>query len=128
MSACAIRAISIEVGEDPLRGALVAYAGAVPLFASLLARELGIRTIVVPSHAGNFSAWGLLEQDVVRSAALTIVSPLDEAGLMRADETLVRLFEQLDARSERRVAGAIGHEAELDLRYPGQEYTLTIPV
>ena len=80
----AIRAVSIEVGEDPRSAALIAYGGAGPLFASLLARELGIRTIVIPNHAGNFSAWGLLEQDVVRSAALTIVSPLDNAGLARA--------------------------------------------
>jgi N-methylhydantoinase A len=124
----AIRAVSIEVGEDPRRGALIAYGGAGPLFASLLARELGIETIVIPNYAGNFSAWGLLEQDVVRSAALTIVVPLDDDGIARADETLAKLFAQLDARSGRRVAGAVSHEAELDLRYPGQEYTLTIAV
>jgi N-methylhydantoinase A len=124
----AIRAVSIEVGEDPRRAALIAYGGAGPLFASLLARELGIRTIVVPRYAGNFSACGLLEQDVVRSAALTIVSPLDEQGVARAEETLARLFAQLDARTEKRVAGAVSHEAEFDLRYLGQEYTLTVPV
>jgi len=124
----ATRAVSIEVGEDPRRAALIGYGGAGPLFAPLLARELGMRTIVVPKHAGNFSAWGLLEQDVVRSAALTIVSPLDQQGIARAEETLVRLFAQLDARSEKRVAGVVTHEAELDLRYPGQEYTLTIPI
>jgi N-methylhydantoinase A len=124
----AIRAVSIEVGEDPRRGALIGYGGAGPLFTSLLARELGMRTIVIPNYAGNFSAWGLLEQDVVRSAALTIVSPLDAQGLTRAGETLERLFAQLDARSDKRVAGAVSHEAELDLRYPGQEYTLTIAV
>jgi N-methylhydantoinase A len=124
----AIRAVSIEVGEDPRRAALIAYGGAGPLFASLLARELGIGTIVVPSYAGNFSAWGLLEQDVVRSAALTIVSPLDDQGVARAEETLARLFAQLDARTEKRLAGDVSHRAEVDLRYPGQEYTLTIPV
>jgi N-methylhydantoinase A len=124
----ATRAVSIEVGEDPRRAALIGYGGAGPLFAPLLARELGMRTIVVPKYAGNFSAWGLLEQDVVRSAALTIVSPLNQQGIARAEETLVRLFAQLDARSEKRVVGVVTHEAELDLRYPGQEYTLTIPI
>lgn len=124
----AIRAVSIEVGEDPRSAALIAYGGAGPLFASLLARELGIRTIVIPNHAGNFSAWGLLEQDVVRSAALTIVSPLDDAGLARAQETIDRLFEQLHSRVETDLRGRVTHEAEFDLRYPGQEYTLTVPV
>jgi N-methylhydantoinase A len=124
----AIRAVSIEVGEDPRDGALIAYGGAGPLFASLLARELGIRTIVIPNYAGNFSAWGLLEQDLVRTAALTIVEPLGGAGLTRAEETLATLFTQLDERIEKRVAGAITREAELDLRYYGQEYTLAVPV
>ena len=124
----AIRAVSIEVGEDPRSAALIAYGGAGPLFASLLARELGIRTIVIPNYAGNFSAWGLLEQDVVRSAALTIVSPLDDGGLARAQRTIEQLFEQLDSRVEADLQGTVMHEAEFDLRYPGQEYTLTIPV
>jgi N-methylhydantoinase A len=124
----AIRAVSIEVGEDPRRGALIAYGGAGPLFASLLAAELGIDTIVIPNHAGNFSAWGLLEQDVVRSAALTIVAPLRVDGIGRAETTLAKLFAQLDQRVDRRIAGDISHEAELDLRYPGQEYALTIAV
>jgi N-methylhydantoinase A len=124
----AIRAVSIEVGEDPRRGALIAYGGAGPLFASLLARELGVETIVIPNYAGNFSAWGLLEQDVVRSAALTIVVPLDADGIARAEATLAKLFAQLDERVDRRVAGDVTHEAELDLRYPGQEYALTIAV
>src|SRR5438067_12933922 len=90
----AIRAVSIEVGEDPRRGALIAYGGAGPLFASLLARELSIETVVIPNYAGNFSAWGLLEQDVVRTAALTIVAPLDGDGIERANTTLVKLFAQ----------------------------------
>ena len=124
----AIRAVSIEVGEDPRRGSLIAYGGAGPLFASLLARELGMETVVIPNYAGNFSAWGLLEQDVVRSAALTIVAPLDGDGLERAETTLTKLFAQLDQRLDRRVAGEVSHEAELDLRYPGQEYTLTVAV
>jgi N-methylhydantoinase A len=124
----AIRAVSIEVGEDPREGALICYGGAGPLFASLLADELGIEKIVIPNYAGNFSAWGLLEQDVVRTAALTIVCGLDGEGIGRAQETLEGLFEALESRLEQRVAGALGHEAEFDLRYPGQEYTLTVPV
>jgi N-methylhydantoinase A len=124
----AMRAVSIEVGQDPREASLIAYGGAGPLFGSLLARELGIGTVVVPNHAGNFSAWGLLEQDMVRSAALTIVSPLDAGGLARAQRTIELLFEQLDSRRQAALQGAVTHEAEFDLRYPGQEYTLTVPV
>jgi len=124
----AIRAVTIEVGEDPREGALIAYGGAGPLFASLLAEELGMETIVIPNYAGNFSAWGLLEQDVVRTAALTIVTGLDEGGIGRAQEALDGLFETLEARLEQRLAGTVRREAEFDCRYPGQEYTLTVSV
>jgi N-methylhydantoinase A len=124
----AMRAVSIEVGQDPRDGALIAYGGAGPLFGTLLARELGIGTVVVPSHAGNFSAWGLLEQDMVRSAALTIVAPLGEAGLQKAEATLAQLFEQLRQRATNPTGGEFVHEAEFDLRYEGQEYSLAVPV
>ena len=86
----AMRAVSVEVGEDPRDGALIAYGGAGPLLASLLARELDIKTVVVPNYAGNFSAWGLFEQDVVRSAALTIVARLDDAGIRTAEKNTGR--------------------------------------
>jgi N-methylhydantoinase A len=124
----AMRAVSIEVGQDPREGALIAYGGAGPLFGSLLARELDIGTVVIPNHAGNFSAWGLLEQDMVRSAALTIVAPLTADGLSVAEDALAKLFRQLDERAEKRVAGTVTHEAEFDIRYEGQEYSLALSV
>ena len=124
----AMRAVSIEVGQDPRHGALIAYGGAGPLFGSLLARELQIGTLVIPNYAGNFSAWGLLEQDMVRSAALTVIVPLDADGIASAEQTLVNLFTQLDARVENQVAGRRMLEAEFDLRYQGQEYSLALPI
>src|SRR3954453_8548499 len=124
----AMRAVSVDVGEDPRDGALIAYGGAGPLLASLLARELAIETVVIPNHAGNFSAWGLLGQDVVRSAALTIVATLDPNGIARSEETLRKLFAALDERLDRRLAGTVSHELEFDMRYPGQEYTMTVKV
>ena len=87
-----------------------------------------METIVIPNYAGNFSAWGLLEQDVVRTAALTIVADLDAGGIERAEESLDGLFEVLEARLEQRLAGSVRREAEFDCRYPGQEYTLTVSV
>ena len=124
----AMRAVSIEVGQDPRNGALIAYGGAGPLFGSLLARELQIGTLVIPNYAGNFSAWGLLEQDMVRSAALTVIVPLDGEGIAAAERTLESLFTQLSQRVENRVAGLRTLEAEFDLRYQGQEYSLALPI
>lgn len=124
----AIRSVTVEQGQDPRGATLIAFGGAGPLFGTLLARELDISDVVVPKYAGNFSAWGLLGQDIARSAARTSIQRLDEAGLQRTNEVLGLLFEELGERVG--ASGDAGHAGErecyLDLRYVGQEYTLTI--
>jgi N-methylhydantoinase A len=127
----AIRAIFAEVGEDPRAASLIAFGGAGPLFGTLMARELGVRTIVIPNYAGNFSAWGLLLQDLARSAARTVVTRLTSEGLEAASGVLADLGRSLEERSES-AATSLGSEgvltASLDLRYEGQEYFLTVDV
>jgi N-methylhydantoinase A len=123
----AIRSVTLEQGEDPREATLVAFGGAGPMFCGLLARELGILRMVIPNHAGNFSAWGLLGQDIARSAARTCIAPLDSSGLLAAN----RVFGDLAQRLQDRESNGMGEqtmEAGLDLRYAGQEYTLTIDV
>ncbi|HVY78874.1 MAG TPA: hydantoinase/oxoprolinase family protein [Solirubrobacterales bacterium] len=123
----AIREITLEQGRDPRDAALIAYGGAGPLFAILLALELEIGEVVVPVHAGNFSAWGLLAQDISRSRARTVVAALDEDGLEGAGEALAAIFAELDEPGRDDGREAV-REAALDLRYQGQEYTLNVPV
>ncbi len=55
----AIRRISVAEGYDPADHALLAFGGAGPQHACALAARLGIRTILVPKHAGILSAVGL---------------------------------------------------------------------
>jgi N-methylhydantoinase A len=123
----AIRSVTVEQGQDPRGAMLIAFGGAGPLFGTLLARELDIREVIVPNYAGNFSAWGLLGQDVARSAARTSIQRLDGRGLERINAVLSDLFADLGQRASE---GADDHaavrEPYLDLRYVGQEYTLTI--
>jgi N-methylhydantoinase A len=115
-----IREISAEQGHDPREATLMAFGGAGPVFATLLARELGIGRIVIPPYAGNFSAWGLLGSDLTQEAARTQILPLDAAGLAAARATVDGLFSRLEPR-----AGS-AREVRLDVRYVGQEHTLTI--
>lgn len=127
----AIRAILEEVGEDPASAALMAFGGAGPLFGSLIARELGAKTIVIPNYAGNFSAWGLLLQDMSRSAARTILAPLNADGLAIASALMDELREGLDKRISESItslAGSVNIVSSLDLRYDGQEYFLNLEV
>ncbi len=57
----AIRRISIGEGYDPADHALLAFGGAGPQHACAVAGALGMRTILVPEHAGILSAVGLQE-------------------------------------------------------------------
>lgn len=126
-----IRAILEEVGEDSREAALLAFGGAGPLFGTLLARELDIRTIVVPNYAGNFSAWGLLLQDLSRSAARTVVAPLAQSGLKEASRVVRELQDELARRSTSThpsLTAEATFTVSLDLRYQGQEYFLTVDV
>ncbi len=57
----AIRRISIGEGFDPADHALLAFGGAGPQHGCAVAESLGMKTILVPEHAGILSAVGLQE-------------------------------------------------------------------
>lgn len=125
----AIHEITVERGRDPRRVALMAFGGAGPLFATLLARELQIPSIVIPPHAGNFSAWGLLGADITRTLARTWITELSDQGLRDANRVLADLFRQLASPNGAKRRSLASHpEVALDMRYRGQEYSLTIPL
>jgi N-methylhydantoinase A len=126
----AIRAISTRRGHD-LRGfTLVAFGGAGPLHAARLARDLGIREVLVPPHPGATSASGLLMADVRHDRVRSRLVRLTDA---RPAE-LETLFAQLesDARAGLRAEGfsdaRVRIERSVDFRYAGQGYELTVPI
>ena len=126
----AIRELTVFRGLDPRDYALMAYGGAGPLHAVALAEELEISTVVVPAHAGVLSAWGMLQADyrVDLSASHSgLLGSLDQALLESLSEKLSN-----DAKTTLSIekTGVSSHEVSLaaDLRYLGQEYTLTISI
>jgi N-methylhydantoinase A len=120
-----IREITIEGGLDPRKMTLLAFGGAGPLMATELARELDIAHIVVPPHAGNFSAWGLLGADLVQSRARTRIMRLSDAALNETNIALEELFAPLISGGDLSGDRAI-REIGLDMRFAGQEHTLTV--
>jgi N-methylhydantoinase A len=125
-----IREMAMEQGQDPRTAALLAFGGAGPLFATLLSRELELNEIVIPPHAGNFSAWGLLGADVAQTAARTMIMRLQEDTLDRANEVLAKLFNELATRTTApsNGSGATERRVAADMRYKGQEHTITVDV
>jgi N-methylhydantoinase A len=120
----AIRSITVESGRDPRDAAMVAFGGAGPVLATVMAHELEITTIVVPPHAGNLSAWGLLGVDLAQTSSRTRLTRLSAEGLRSARDLIAELIAELDRRSEPDPRRTI--EVHVDMRYVGQEHTLTI--
>jgi len=111
----AIRAVSVERGYDPRDFALVAFGGGGGLHACEIAAELGIRTVLVPEHAGVLSALGMLLSDAVRDYAAGVLGQNDFERHWVALERSARK-ESPDALIER----------SADLRYKGQSYEINV--
>src|SRR5215472_2457924 len=126
----AVRLVTVQRGVNPSGLTLLAFGGAGPLHAGALARELGIRSVVVPPSPGLLCALGLLVEDLRTDAVRTHVSRLDGETLPRLD----KLFAEMEAEAlawlerERVPAGRRSLERWLDMRYVGQNYELLVPV
>jgi N-methylhydantoinase A len=123
----ALRLVTLRRGHDPRDFVFVAYGGAGPLHAGLLARELGVSRAVIPPGPGHFSAFGMLSSPLRGEAVRTVLGPLHSidlaAGFVPVKKAaLAELGES--AETEDRVDIA----AYAELRYAGQEHTLEVPV
>lgn len=124
----AIREITVERGLDPREFSLVAFGGAGPMLAPLLAREMEMPEVVVPAAPAVFSAWGMLMSDLEYDVGQTVLTMLDDATLAHMDEMLVQLESEAD---QVLAAQSVPPEKRkflrrLDLRYNGQEHTLAV--
>jgi N-methylhydantoinase A len=124
----AIKSVSVERGRDPADFLLMAFGGAGPIHAAGVARELGIRRVLVPPGPGVFSAFGLLRAEVEQHAARTVLTPTHHAdlGTIRAVMATMRaeLTERL--RQEGYARSAIKVQSLIDLRYRGQSSEITV--
>jgi N-methylhydantoinase A len=123
-----LRIVSVERGLDPRDFALMTFGGGGPLHACALAEDLGIARIVVPAQPGVFSALGLLVAGARTTASRSFVAPLEAAS---ADAALAAARTMAaEAEAELRAHGTAGEihtTLELDLRYAGQSFELTVP-
>lgn len=121
-----IREITIEQGHDVREFSLLPFGGAGPMMATQIARELEIDRIIVPPHAGNFSAWGLLGSDLLRSRARTRLMTVTPEAVAEADGILAELLKSLDEGADATTDAEDAVEVSFDMRYRGQEHTLAI--
>jgi N-methylhydantoinase A len=124
--ALAVRSITTERGLDPREYALVAYGGGGPLHAVAIARELGIRRVLVPPSPSTFSAWGMLATDLRHDLVRTVLEPLDRTDGAWAEARFGEMQREVEAILPP-VGRPVTHRA-VDMRYLGQEHTVTVEV
>src|SRR5262249_5502797 len=125
----AIRLLATNRGLDYRRFELMAFGGAGPLHAALLARRVGLAGTIVPPSPGLTSAFGTPAADLRVDRRMTRVSRSDQASHAELREGLERIgreaLDELGAESEVREPVLI---LTVSCRYLGQNYEQDVPV
>ena len=124
----AVKAVTTERGLDAGDFTLFAYGGAGPLHAVQVAREIGIRAVIIPGAPGVFSAFGMLFSDLRYDFVRTWPTRLDDAPF----EKIERVYRELEDEGRRAIAGTsvkpqrVTAKRAADMRYVGQEHAVTV--
>ncbi len=126
----AIKEISIAKGYDPRDFALLAYGGAGPMHAAVIAEELEIPRVVVPWAPGNFSAFGSLISDLRRDYVRTRLLNTRRASFAEVEETFAGLACDAGAALAREgiPPERVSMLRALGMRYVGQSWELLVRV
>jgi N-methylhydantoinase A len=126
----AVKGVTTERGLDAGQFALVAYGGAGPLHAVAVAREIGIRSVIIPPAPGLFSAFGMLFSDLRYDFVRTWLSRLEDASF----PDMEKVYRALEDQGRAAIAGTsikpqkIVIKRAADMRYVGQEHAVTVDI
>jgi N-methylhydantoinase A len=120
--------ISTKRGYDVRDFALVVGGGAGPVHGAYLANLLEIPTVIVPRYAATYSAFGMLNMEVGRDFARSLISRKSLLDLERVNS----LFAEMEVEA-RQVLGAIGISPQetvlrrsMEMRYIGQFHEVEV--
>jgi len=123
-----VREITVKRGLDPREFVMVVAGGAGPLHACMIASELEIPTLLVPSTASILCAMGMLLCDLQHDFVRSCVVELDDT----ATDRVRGLVDEMSAEGERQLqqegASEVAHQVLLDLRYLKQYHEVTVEV
>jgi 5-oxoprolinase (ATP-hydrolysing) len=125
----AIHKISVARGYDIRGYTLVAFGGAGPQHACAVARDLGMKSVLVPYLAGVLSAQGAGLADVRKFAEQPVLLPFDDGSIVALAETFERLEERALSEIERDGVSASSVDPmrrSVEMRYLGQDATLEV--
>ena len=120
--------VTTERGLDAGDFAMVAYGGAGPLHASIVARELRIPKVIIPPSPGHFSAFGMLMADLRWDLVRTWFKHVDQIVFSEID----KLYADMEAEGTRLLKHDVRDRKRIvctraaDMRYVGQEHPVTV--
>ena len=126
----ALKLISIRKGYNPKDFSLVAFGGGGSMHATSLAKELGIKKVIIPIASPVFSAWGMLMSELRHDYIQTYIKKIAEL----TPENILEKWSVIEEEAYSQFANeGVGKERIifkrfLDMRYIGQEHTVKVPV
>ncbi len=126
-----IRRVSVERGYDPRDFVLVGAGGATAAHITALAREMGIKTIILPKLASGLCAFGQIISDVKYNYMATAPARLDNP---EACTRINALFCEIEVKGVTHLASDgfakkdIAVKRSMDMRYVGQVHECTVDI
>jgi N-methylhydantoinase A len=124
----AVKAVTTERGLDAGSFTMVVYGGAGPLHASAIAREIGIRRVLIPFSPGHFSAYGMLFSDLRYDYVRSCFRRLDEVSF----DELEAIYGDMEKEGRAAIGDSAIKPSEIkisrgaDMRYVGQEHAVAV--
>src|SRR5699024_3828261 len=124
----ALKLVSIRKGHDPRDFTMVAIGGGGPMHSQDLARELGVKKVIVPSTSSVFASWGMLMSDLRHDFSQTLLTATNEVDFDRLNSKYSEIIENAKntLKSEGTDEANIVVSKSLDMRYVGQEHTVEV--
>lgn len=113
-------------GADPRNFSLLPFGGAGPMIGCLLAKEMGLRDVIIPPTPGVLSAYGGLIADIRNDFIRTIMIDVSEDTLLG----IKKVVDELEAEAENWLRAEQGFDGKsellwsADMRYRGQSYEI----
>lgn len=126
----AIRRVTVERGYNPQDFALMAFGGAGPLHAVAVARELGVKRIIVPASPGTLCSLGLLVTDIKTDYVRSKVLEPNAQTLPLIAQYFADMASEAEAMLEREAIPQDQRSlsARIEARYKRQNYEIAVPV
>lgn len=124
----ALKLISVNKGYDPRDFTMVVIGGGGAMHGADLARELQVSELIIPPHAGVFSAFGMLMSDIRRDFIRTNVLTLSNDQKNVITNTFNEMKEEAfsNFKADDTPLDKVKFTFYADLRYAGQEHYVKV--